>query len=131
MLQNDIAVAALGFLGLVIVAIIGWLTKAHAKAAQSAAEDINDAVNHRHVHGRPRIADEVADIGERVRALDAWRKRWDDLPPTLADGDGLAHAISKLQSSMNELHGEVLTARRELKEHVEWEMKHPAETRRP
>jgi hypothetical protein len=130
-MSNELAVATIGLISAVVLAVIGLLTKQHAKAAQKAAEDSSDAVNHRHLNGTPRLYDIVLDVSQKVDYLMRWREEWQSLPSNIADGDGLSHKLEKLEAGQDRIRDDVNDLRAELRDHVEWEMKHPATGRTP
>lgn len=129
-MSNEVTVAVVGLVSAVVLAIIGLLTKQHAKAAQKAAEESSDAVNHRHLTGTPRLYDVMLDVSQKVDYLMRWREEWQGLPASISDGDGLANKLAKLDEGQSDIRQDVRALREELRQHVEWEMRHPATGRK-
>ena len=122
-MQNEVTVAVITLTGVVIVAIVGWLNNRHIKRTMKAAEEVSDAVNHTHKNGGKRIYDVVLELSQEVRELTAWREKWRDLDPDIRDGHSLSDKIDGLERNVHSL-------RTELRDHVEWEMRHPATDRK-
>ena len=69
-----LAIAAVGSSVAMILSAQG---KKHAKEASVQSAEANDAVNHRHRHGTPRLYDLALENRDRTKELLAWKQSYD------------------------------------------------------
>lgn len=90
-----------------IAGVASTISAFFAFKANKNAKESNDAVNHRHLQGTPRLYDIVLE-------LQGWMQQWRDLPLHLNNGHKLGEKIDDLQVQISILD-------RRVKDHVHWE----------
>ncbi len=96
-----------------VVAVVGGIASCVAAwfsfRANKNAKESNDAVNHRHLGGTPRLYDLILD-------LKAWADRWDTLPSHINSAEKLADYLETQEHRLQALHDD-------FREHDAWERK--------
>ena len=114
---TDVWVATITTIGAVLVAMIP-VTVMQRRHGQQVRQ-INDAVNHSHANGTPRIYDIVQQIAAQVKVIEHatsglidWQASFDGSPFT--DAEAIGRFVDEVERRFDELDEMV-------KAHVEWE----------
>ena len=110
-------IAAITTMGAVLIAIIPVLVMQRKHGEQ--VRQINDAINHTHVTGNPRIYDIVQEIANQVKIIEhatsgliEWQASYDGSPFT--DAQAIHTFVNDVERRFDELNEAI-------KSHVEWE----------
>lgn len=109
---------------------VAFAARREATKIRKTADEVSDAVNHRHLTGTPRLYDlslelreEMRELRAQVTILAAWREKWRHMDPSIADGEHLSEKLDDIGSRISRVE-------HKLDDHVAWEMSHPATERK-
>lgn len=126
--SDQIVLAILGILATLVAALV-FLAKGYAKTKVAAeqATQANQAVNNVGP-GEHRMYDMVTEMGKKLEHISVEQeefqtKGWKTLPDDLASASRLTETIRSIQHNDEILHQKLDMIIKELREHVEWEIK--------
>ncbi len=90
-----------GALGTIVASYFAFKANQVAHQTKTVSDEINDAVNHRHLHGTPRLYDMVYGNFNRISSVEA------DVKEVKQDVKELSNVVSEQQVEINKIENQI------------------------